>query len=322
MIKKIMIDNNYDYDCIFNHKKTIVNVSNSESDMNFIIGVKGRLPYFRATIQNLIMGVKSTTKLKVNIIVVEQDIEPINQNFCIENNVGYIFIPLEITKSDNLHSTSLMYNIGYLFSKTAKYSAFHCADIMVGHHFFETLSDYYFNKDFNWLQPYCDKRVVTFSPSTTNSLLNGVFPTFDPSKFDSEMFNSEPEVQGAPGGCVIVPSELFENVGGYDPELFYGYTVEDSFFWCKLEVMVNGEKCPHIHFKGGTYAENPKLYLYHLHHPNIKNENPYFKKMFDYYSEFCSIFTYEQQLEYIKHKSEIFKQQKEKLRITKLKMVT
>ena len=45
--------------------------------------------------------------------------------------------------------------------------------------------------------------------------------------------------------------ELFEEVGGFDPEIFWGYAAEDQFFWEKINTISEV-----------SYADNPIINMF------------------------------------------------------------
>jgi len=310
-LKKINEERKYDYSKLYSDNQSIIRVKEGDYDINFIIGVKGRTDYFRTCLTNIVIAA-ANTKLKIRIVVVEQDNEPLNNDFCNQYDINYIYIPQTISNSEEYHSTSLMYNVGYLFSSEATYNMFHCCDTLISHNFFNILELEYLSKEFNWIQPYCEKRVVTMTPQVTQLFLENVnnARNINPETLPIEAFNAIPEQQGAPGGCILIPTKLLDEVGGYEPELFYGYTVEDSFIWGKLELMCNnGNKVPNIHQGNATYGENPRLYLYHLNHPSGLNSNSRFSNMFEYFTEFFNS-TFEDQMDYVNYRREFFSNQK------------
>jgi hypothetical protein len=69
---------------------------------------------------------------------------------------------------------------------------------------------------------------------------------------------------GAPGGSICLSRELFNKVGGFDPHFFWAYSIEDRFFWEKVEK-----------FTKISTLESPKVDLYHLWHPPGWGKNPY-----------------------------------------------
>ncbi len=306
-LKQILIDNEYDYLTLFENNKTIKNLSNDDRDINFIIGVKDRTDFFRATIKNVLKSIEHSNKncnLRVKLIVVEQNYQPINNQHCRELNIDYIFIPQELSNSYNLHSTALMYNTGYLFSKEAKWNMFHCCDILLPEHFFYMLERMYLKKDFNWLQPFNKKRVITLDTETTNNYLNDLNASPDPNTIPMDKLH--PENSGAPGGCICIPTNIMDKVGGYDPEIFYGYSPEDAFIWVKLECITKNEKITGTHVGGALYADCPVINLFHFNHPRAQNENPKYELMVSQYESFIKDFTYDQQVDYINTKSDIF----------------
>lgn len=314
-IKNDIINNEFDYVSLYTNTGVIKRISKEKFDIKFVVGIKGRTSYFRACLDNIVLAAKNS-RLKVRIVIVEQDETPINWYYCSKYDIDYIFIPQELGKSEHYHSTSLMYNVGYLFTNEAKYNMFHCADTLISHDFFNILSENYLNKPFNWIQPYCEKRVITFNKHATNIILDlNLSSRFtNPVEFPDTCFNTEKEQQGAPGGSILIPTELFDNIGGYEPELFYGYTIEDSFLWGKLEVITNkGFKVDRIHFGNATYAEDPKLFLYHLNHPSEYIHNTKFNEMFVYHTDFFN-FSAEEQLDYVNFRGNFFKKQKQKLK--------
>jgi len=302
----------YNYCDIYKYEKTIRFLSKDYRDINFFIAVKGKTDYFKATLNNVLISSKNCG-LKIKIVVVEQDDTPINYEFCKELKVDYIFIPQEISYCENFHSTALMYNVGYLFSNKATYNMFHCCDILLPHDFFKVLEENYLKKDcFTWLQPFHGKRVISVDEDTTKKFLSGELMSVDPSN-ESISKNYVPEDSGAPGGCICVYSKTMDEIGGYDPELFYAYSPEDAFFWAKLEVATNKCKVSNLHTGAALYADNPIIEIYHLNHERQIGNNQNYKDMLKLYLSFMEDFSFENQVEYIEFKAKKFKKHKKKL---------
>jgi hypothetical protein len=57
-------------------------------------------------------------------------------------------------------------------------------------------------------------------------------------------------------------------VGGYDPQVFWGYAPEDQLFWLKVESITSI-----------AYGDSPRLPLIHLWHPNVATKNPLLSEM-------------------------------------------
>jgi len=316
----ILNDRAYDYKAIYDHPNTIKSLSNEERDINFIIGVKGMIPFFKVVLTNVIVALSKSVinKYRVKIVIVEQDDKPQYKDFCIDNKVEYIFIPQEVCETEGMHSTALMYNIGYLFTKKPMYSIFHCADILVPHNFFDILSRSYITKNPKWLQCFTKTRVKLVSPKASEGMVQ------DGGKFNSAELQDGRDLlpdpcPGAPGGSILVKSDVFESVGGYDPELFYGYTLEDAFFWTKLECMVHEvNKIESCHCGGGKYADNPPIEIYHLQNfynpPSSEERNKRYEEHEELWHLFANL-DHLDKMKYINAKTKIFKKQKEDLNL-------
>lgn len=307
---ELIDQNKYDYCSIYCNPKTIKRLSSNERDCNFVIGVKGRTEFFRATLPNIMKAVENANNIRVRVIIVEQDETPINNEFCQGFDVDYIFILQELAQCENFHSTALMYNIGYLFSKQATYNFYHCCDILLPRNFFNILNEHYLNKEFNWLQPFSNKRVITISQQVTDEYLSGRLNDLDPDNIDKAYVIEENS--GAPGGCICIPSDMMDKVGGYCPEIQWAYSLEDAEIWARLECVSSGKQANGIHLDNALYADNPRIDIYHFMHPRAQNLNPYFERMLNDYNKFISL-TYEEQIEFINIKREKFLEQKNKL---------
>lgn len=310
--------NKYDYLKIYNHPKTIKRISGKNREMNFYVAVKDRTEFFRATLRNIIIAANNS-QTKVRIVIIEQNNESINDKFCEQFHVDYIFIPQEIAQCEEFHSTALMYNVGYLFAKQARYNFFHCCDILLPNNFFRRLNQNYFHhtsKPFNWLQPFHNKRVILINEDITKRYLDGELAYHCPDSLSGDEI--KPENSGAPGGCICIKSETMDEIGGYCPEIYWGYTSEDADIWVRLETYFGKQKCTKTHFGNATYADNPIIDIYHFNHPRAQSLNYNFDKMQSYYEIYINA-TYEEQMEFIKYKSEEFKKQKQLINESKRK---
>ena len=68
--------------------------------------------------------------------------------------------------------------------------------------------------------------------------------------------------------AIFVQKDLFFEVGGYDPELFYSNAPEDIFFWNKIDEISKMEIC-----------DNPEIDLFHMIHPVTYHDNPRIQEM-------------------------------------------
>ena len=286
----------YDYDYLYNHPKTIKILNNDKCDINVIIGVKGRKKYLDSTIKYLI---KSINKYNVSITVVEIDTESNNIDICEKYGINYIFVPIDIINTENLYSRALSFNIGYLFTLNSNYYLFHDCDILVDDNFFKILFENYINDNFKWLQTFTGKRLKMLGMTVSNHILDGDIVDL---KNVKDFIYAKP---GAAGGSTLVKSEIFNEVGGFDPEIFYGYAPEDSLFFTKLcclerkiDNIISCHQCDNIH-----YADNPPIELYHINHPPTINENKFYAQMMYCHNTYWS-FNYDDKLEYIKIKKD------------------
>lgn len=220
-------------------------------DISVIIPVRGRIDFVDASLSHLKSAIEKTN-LKINITIVEHSINREYYEICKSYGIGYYWI----NSLENKFNKCLCHNIGALLNKNSKYFLFHDLDCLVYDNFFLNLMENKESKKSECLQTFFNRRVLYLNEQQTQNILNKEININD--------INLE-EVRegdyGAPGGSIFVNKELFFNVGGYDPELFYGWSPEDIFFWNKVETL---EK---IHS-----VDNPKNELLHLYH-EIQSNN-------------------------------------------------
>jgi hypothetical protein len=282
-----------DYHKIFSDNN--IEINNNPCDLVICIGTKGRHKYLKKTIET-INKARENTSLNIEIVVVESDKEP-----SIEIEEDKIFIDLKTTSTEGMYSRALIANIGFLYRATnAKWFMYHDSDLIMDEFFFSHIDRCLKNNPM-WLQPYFGRRVINLSKETTDRLFSGENVNFTDRTFWANTQNKA----GAPGGSIIVRNDIFKNVGGFDPEIFYGYAPEDSMFWVKLECCVKSigaiREC---HQGGAMYADSEDMNLYHLFHTNEKSNNPHHQKMHDLLVEFWSC-DYKQKLYIIEMKSKI-----------------
>ena len=105
-------------------------------------------------------------------------------------------------------------------------------------------------KGVNCIQTFNKRRVLYYNEEQTEKIINGEIQI-------NEIDDSDLKVGDccAPGGSILIKNSLFFEVGGYDPELFYGWSPEDLFFWDKIESM-----------ESIGITDNPKNEIYHMYH--------------------------------------------------------
>jgi len=266
----------FDYTSVFRSPKTIISLGNAPRDINIFLPVRGRLNFLRPCL-NYIQRAALEVGIKASIVVIENDAVPQYKNFCTQEGVDYIFIPNSISCSGGCFAKALCYNVGFMVVQKTEWNIFHDLDILIDRDFFKKLKTY-LSDNTTWVQPYTKKRVLRLDPSETHKIVMNPHILFGLEGMGT------PSNPGSPGGSIVVKSSDFINVGGYDPEVFYGYSPEDSFFWAKLEVLHKQiDKVFETHFQGSAiYADDPAIEVYHLDHQNTQGSNPNYMLMLRY----------------------------------------
>ena len=270
----------------FNYKRllsnpNIINDFNydlAQADINIYIPVKGRAEHLTTCIRYLNNAISHTishtptSKIKMHII--ENDVRPQHQKFANENSINYLFIPISMSKSNNMIAKALAFNVGYFASKKAKWNIFHDVDILVPHNFFDLLKTY-MAKNPLWIQPFNCKRIGMLDHHISKEIISRTNEIVDlVGKLRTHKGRIKCNSPGAPGGSIVIRKDVFEKIGGYDPEIFYGYSPEDAFIWFKLESLAKNippfnnilRSSLLIHRDGAAYADNPPIQLFHVHH--------------------------------------------------------
>lgn len=257
-------------------------VADSPHDFNLFIPVRKRMKFLRPCVEH-IRSAAQKASMKVRVVIVENDDSPNYLDACACHDVDYVFVPSDGKRSLGLFEKSLCYNLGFLCVPRTEWAIYHDLDILVDEDYFIKVRQH-LCKNPKWLQPYCKKRVRMLSNWATMLITDG---TYDRSQ-EWLVDNSCPSKPGSPGGSIVVRSSDFVSVGGYDPEMFFGYSPEDSFFWIKLELLHKPiEGVIHGHFLGaGSYADDPPIEVYHMDHPLASGENPRYSWMLELLESF------------------------------------
>jgi predicted glycosyltransferase involved in capsule biosynthesis len=299
---EILKDRKIDYKRLLSHKENFF--GKEKVDISIVIGIQGREKHLKKCFDYLNYA-KDHCGLKIGVIVVQQGNEPTCRLHSIEKGASYIFLPLEDLNTNGLYSPALGYNVGFLANPNANMFMFHGCDILFPHDFFKIFEAEYYNRDFKWLQNYFGKSLYYLNKDQTKKVfdLNGLFNLYN-------LPNVEKGSPGAPGGSITVRKEAFMEVGGFDPELFYGWAPEDSFFWTKLLCMVKKidtmRACHQFESEiNSCYPNNPPLRLYHLFHESTGNSK--WGEMTEMHDAFWNLL-HEEKLKYIEVKRHEFEQ--------------
>ena len=253
-----------------------------EYDLCFYIPVRGRLLFF-APFYNYFQKARLKSSLRIKLVVIENDVTSNYGDLVNDRDVEYLYIPSSLSKTEGQFAKALCYNTAFILNQKTPYHIFHDLDILIDEDYFKFI-EFYIKRGITWLQPYSSKRVMRVGAGATGIIVK------DPNYIEmlGSIKDMRPANPGSPGGSILVKREDFINVGGYDPELFFGYSPEDSFFWAKLEVLYGASGSPfNSHFQGkGVYADDPKMDVYHLDHPVAENTNPYYSGMLEVLGSF------------------------------------
>lgn len=238
-------------------------------DISFIIPVRGRKE-FLPTMFDAFIKARDNSKLDVCITIVEHSHERVHFDYCVDNEINYIFIPCE---DGELFNKCLAMNCGALWSHDSEFLLFHDLDCIMQSDFFDNIMLNLEEKETDALQTFADRRVLYCNKILTQKIINGGYD------YDSLRLNNItvtlPQFLGAPGGSILIKRDAFYKVGGYDHTLFQANSPEDSFFWRKVATLSSIDVC-----------DNPRNELFHLNHPITYHSNPRIGEMKDYDTQF------------------------------------
>ena len=264
---------------------------NKEYDVNVIIGARGRKEFLSPLFESFKKAIEHSDK-SICFTIVNHAHYPEHLKFCKKNKINYLWTKGNVVDQ---YSRCFAYNFGVKFSNKAKYYLLHDLDILVKENFFDEIFENL--GESKCMQSYGARRVLYLSEELAQKVING---EVDYNKFDVDsddvslpMYNGKPAL-GSKGGSVFIEHNLFYDVGGFDPELFWGYAAEDQFFWEKVK-----------NVSEITYADNPVIDMFHLWHPPSFSTNPLLYDMENDWKHFNSL-NKEQKLEIIKLKKELY----------------
>jgi hypothetical protein len=213
--------------------------------LTIIIPVRGRIEFLTPLVTSLKKSINKCER-KINMVVVEESKTSQHKETCKKNNIDYFFI-----ETDNFYfNKSLCNNSGAMLFKNSEYFLFQDLDCLVKENFIINIIENLKNKEIKCLQTFDKRRVLYFDEEQTEKIKNG--------EIEINGVDDSSLKEGdccAPGGSIFIKNTLFFEVGGYDPELFYGWSPEDLFFWDKVETIESIGIC-----------DKPKNEIYHMYH--------------------------------------------------------
>lgn len=284
-LKDICEKKPFNYSNLLDETYKIINYNEDLYDYNFIITARGRsnfsLPLFESVI-----NASNLVDKKIQFTLFEHSDFKEHEDNCKKLNINYIYL----NSNGGVFNKCLSYNLSVFSTKPSKWYIFHDLDCIVQKDFFKNLIENT-NKDTKAIQTFHKRRVLYLNNNLTNLIINKSLNVNDLNINYPGV--SLPEFIGAPGGSIAVESNMFFDVGGYDPEFFHSYAPEDIFFWDKLSCLTNVKLC-----------ENPPNEIYHMNHPILHHSNPEFYNMTIIHKKFTSLSS-ENQIEFLKYKKNL-----------------
>lgn len=261
--------NSFDYKKIKDNCVTFLNYPKGEDDclINFVLTARGRLDFTKPMYESFVAAQEKFGK-KVCFTLVEHSEAPMHSKFYRNKPVNYIYINAGQGEQFN---KCLSYNIGVAFAPKCQYFIFHDLDILIREDFFETVIENIKRTQGRALQCYAKRRVLNCDVKTTAGIISGNININSLKEGDEgvgpPLYDGQPSL-GSKGGSILLDSDLFFEVGGYDPELFRAYSAEDNFFWEKVSAVTEI-----------GYADEPAVELFHMWHEPQFGKNPFLYEM-------------------------------------------
>lgn len=236
-------------------------------NVSVIIPVRSRTYFNKILTKYLKAAMSSYKEFSYSITFVEHSDDKEHLPFC-EDGVNYIHIPA----NGKMFNKCLSMNAGVFFSNKADFYLFHDLDVMVKKDFFSNIMLNLKRTDCRAIQPFKGKRVLYADEAVSMDIRNG---KIDMDSIVDGRYGINSGTPGAPGGSLFVEHNHFFEIGGYDPELFFGYSIEDQFFFDKLMMTGGVDSC-----------NVPPTEVIHLWHPPLWNSNPHASDHAELYFDF------------------------------------
>lgn len=228
-------------------------------DISVIVPVRGRTEFNRKLYES-INSSADFAGIRCGVTFVEHSNSPSHEKITESN---YIYL-----ETKGVFNKCLSFNIGFIDSIRADYYLFHDLDCIVRKEFMRDLMENMNNSQYRSLQSFRDRRVSYCDEETTKNILSGKIKIDELNSNHTGVTIPPKESWKAPGGSIFCTRDHFVDVGGYDPDLFWGYSPEDAFFYDKLSNTGGVGSC-----------NNPNIDIFHLYHPPLWNSNPDLPKL-------------------------------------------
>ena len=202
----------------------------------------------------------------VAITVVEMSEEKTNYSSAIEGADYYLFV-----RSETFNKSYAM-NAAATAVQSTTYM-FYDVDLVVEKNWMSwvlaNIQRLYEAKGNSWVfQPILDRKIFYVDRTVTSLVFSNDITTddFRSAAFNQNIFVQPTWYQGKypPGGCIVIPNTAFAIVGGYDAQIFWGYSPEDVHFLLKLEFI--GIKLSCAMTAGLSNVSDEGIRVFHLFH--------------------------------------------------------
>ena len=227
-------------------------------DYTIVIPYMNRLENLKITLKSI---KESHTDKKINIIVVENSEFPEAFQLCKSLNVEYFYIPLcpDVFLLSKFNKC-VCFDTAFLWGAPSKGYVCHDVDIFIPDNFWSSLEAEKLN--FSAFQPYSNMTVNRLLPDATKQIHNGTV-----SYKEVSVINCFDAVPGSWGGSLYIDSNTYLRVGGYDSDLFFGYSPEDQMIVYKIGT--------------DTIGFSKTISLFHQYHEPTDNTNAFLGKMLE-----------------------------------------
>ena len=259
-----------DYEKIIS-KAVVYNVPLTEHKINMIIPVQGRYDHLKLFIRNFHYHLRNDKDVHLTLVFSDDDIKGFEYAASAARgndvtNITCVYFPQKDVEDicGKTLNRSLCYNLASKMFES-EWLINHDIDLLLSKEFCKYIKEVC-DDDVNWVQPYYGGRVIYLTEEQTQQVeeryLNNDIVSLD-------LKNNHPKKSYAPGGSLMVRQSDFDAIGGYDPQLVWGYAPEDALIWIKLEFLYDeniGYK-EFCHHGAATYAQNKNCNLFHAYHP-------------------------------------------------------
>ncbi len=197
------------------------------------------------------------------ICIVEHSPFPDLEMIATEYKCEYLWIfldPRDNTLPVGQFNKALCYDKAFLFGSPAEWYLFHDNDVLVPRDFWNRLDKNVERAKTKFIQPYTHRSLLNTVPEIAQRLRENV-DLADQGLTEEMIF---PIVAGAPGGSLYLHRERYLEVGGHDPNYFWGYGPEDKLFFEKVKLI-----------EPIAYADDPPIEMIHLWHETAAVQNPF-----------------------------------------------